>query len=109
MILRGLSKNFGTPWETTWICTNVVGLARKTASLQVCGTAAAKSESLLLLHWTRAQSAALDKVMGLTRAIVMAAPMPADPPVTIAFFPSSISLLQGKAGSSGAGLPGMMI
>lgn len=44
----------------------------------------------------------------LTRASVIAAPMPAEPPVTIAFFPASMSLLQGKAGCSGAGLPAML-
>lgn len=41
----------------------------------------------------------------LTRAVVIAAPIPALPPVTIANLPSSMSLLHGKGGSSGAGLP----
>lgn len=35
--------------------------------------------------------------------------MPALPPVTIAYFPSSMSLLQGNGGSAGAGFPGMVI
>lgn len=40
---------------------------------------------------------------------MIAAPIPALPPVTIAVFPASMSLLHGNAGSTGAGRPVGMV
>lgn len=46
----------------------------------------------------------------LTRDFVMAAPIPALPPVTMAYLPASMSFFHGNGGSSGAGLPvGMVV
>lgn len=46
--------------------------------------------------------------LSLTRASVIAAPIPALPPVTIACCPSSMSLLQGNGGCFGGALPAAM-